>query len=236
MKNFALGLRAVLLSALFVTIPAVRAFTQTITFSVIHSAKNVGHLIAETKGDVTNIDYDYKDNGRGPTMKEVIRIGPGGLPVEWSIQGTTTFGSKVEEHFTQSGSHAEWMDSTGKNSATITEPGLYVAQSGSPWSEQIFAHALLHAPGMSKAILPKGTLRLEKGESLTLAGEGGAVQVTRYDLTGIDLSPTTVLLDNHGDLFAEVDPAALSSARDMKARIYGCANWPPTGRPSASSR
>lgn len=178
----------------------------TTTFAVISSGKNVGHLIAETQGDVTSVDYDYKNNGRGPTIKEVIRAGVEGLPVEWSIQGTTTFGSKIEEHFTQSASHAEWSDSAGKNSAPITEPRLYVAQAGSPWSEEIYVHALLHAPGMTKAILPKGTLRLEKGASLTLHGGDGLVQVTRYDLTGIDLSPTTLLTDDKGDLFAEVSP------------------------------
>jgi hypothetical protein len=102
---------------------------------VIYSGKNVGHLIAETKGDVTTIDYDYKTNGRGPTMPEVIRTGPEGLPVEWSIKGTITFGSKIEEHFSQTGAHAEWMDSTGRGSATISKPVLYVDQSGSPWSE-----------------------------------------------------------------------------------------------------
>jgi hypothetical protein len=52
--------------------------------------------------------------------------------VEWSIKGTATFGSKVEEHFSQTGSHAEWIDSTGKGSVTISKPALYVDQSGSP--------------------------------------------------------------------------------------------------------
>ena len=114
--------------------------------------------------------------------------------MEWSIKGTTILGSKVEEHFSQTSSHAEWMDSTGKGSATISKPALYVDQSGSPWAEQILAHALLHAPGMSRAILPGGMLRLEKGESLTLQGGEGPVRVTRYDLAGIYLSPSTVLL------------------------------------------
>jgi hypothetical protein len=183
------------------------AAAETATFSVIFGGKNVGHLIAETKGDLTTVDYDFKNNGRGPTMSEVIRTGPGGLPMEWSIKGTTTFGSKVEEHFSQTGSQAEWMDSNGKASATISKPALYVDQSGSPWSEQIHARALLHAPGMNMAVLPGGTLHLEKGETLTLQGGEGRVQVTRYDLTGINLSPSVVLLDPKGELFADVDPA-----------------------------
>ena|SRR5271167_2098270 len=122
-----LGISLVLVSL----VPSFAA-AETTTFSVIFAGKNVGRLIAETKGDLTTVDYDYKSDGRGPTISEVIRTGPEGLPVEWSIKGTTTFGSKVEEHFSQTGSRAEWMDSTGKGSATISKPALYVDQSGSP--------------------------------------------------------------------------------------------------------
>jgi hypothetical protein len=205
------------ISLLLVSLVPSFAAAQTTTFSVIFAGENIGHLIAETKGDLTTVDYDYKNNGRGPTMSEVIRTGPEGLPVEWSIKGTTTFGSKVEEHFSQTGSHAEWLDSAGRSSATISKPALYVDQSGSPWSEQILAHTLLHAPGMSMAVLPGGTLRLEKGETLTVQGGEGPVQVTRYDLAGIDLTPSIVLLDAKGDLFADVSPSFILIRKGYEA-------------------
>ena len=182
------------------------AAAQTTTFSVIIAGKTLGHMTATTQGDRTTVDFDYKDNGRGPTISEIIRTGSAGLPVEWSIKGATTFGSKVEEHFSQAGSRAEWLDSNGKGSAAITKPALYVDQSGSPWSEEIIARVLLPAPGMSMAVLPAGTLHLEKGESLTVQGGDGPVQVTRYDLLGIDLTPSTLLLDSKGHLFADVSP------------------------------
>ncbi|WP_216838876.1 amidohydrolase family protein [Caulobacter sp. S45] len=198
-KNAALSL------SLILTTPTL-ALAETANFSVIFGGKNVGHLIADTQGDRTLIDYDFKNNGRGPTMKETIRSNADGLPIAWTITGATTFGSKVDERFSQSGSHAEWVDSTGKGAATIRKPGLYVAQSGSPWSDQIIAHALLKAPGMSLDVLPGGTLRLEKGEALTVQGSGGPVQLTRYDLSGVNLNPGTMLLDAKGALFAEVSP------------------------------
>jgi len=197
-----------LLSVSLVLLALVPSFAaaETASFSVLYHGNNVGHLTAETEGGLTTIDYDYKNNGRGPTIAESIRTGPEGLPVEWSVKGTTTFGSKIEEYFRQTGTHAEWVDSTGKGSTSIAKPAVYVTQSGSAWSEQILAHALLHTPGLSMAVLPGGTLRLEKGETLTVKGSEGALQVTRYALTGIDLSPSNLLLDPKGDLFAEVSP------------------------------
>jgi len=173
---------------------------------MILAGKNIGHLIAETKGDLTTVDYDYKNNGRGPTISELIRTDPEGLPLEWTIKGTTAFGSKVEEHFSQKRGHAEWIDSVGKGSTAIDKPALYVDQGRSPWSEGIIARALLHAPGMRMGVLPGGTLHLDRGETLSMQGVGGRRLVTRYDLVGINLSPLMLLLDANGDLFAKVDP------------------------------
>ena len=188
---------------------ATLARSETTSFSVITGGKTVGHLIATTNGDLTTIDFDIKNNGRGPTIAETVRMGPGGIPVAWTITGATTFGSKVDEHFTQGAGKAEWTDATGLHSATVATPALYVDQNGSGWSDQVIAHALLKAPGMSMPVLPGGVLRLEKGESLTVAGAGGPLTVTRYDLTGVDLNPDVMLLDDKGDLFADVDPSGV---------------------------
>ena len=40
------------------------------------------------------------------------------MPVAWSITGTTTFGSKVNENFKRDKSRATWLDSTGKGQAS----------------------------------------------------------------------------------------------------------------------
>jgi imidazolonepropionase-like amidohydrolase len=92
-----------------------------------------------------------------------------------------------------------------------------VTQSGSPWSEQIIAHALLKAPGMRMAALPGGTLSLVKGETLTVQGSDGPLQVTRYDLGGIELEPTILLLDAKGDLFAEISPSSVIVRKGYEA-------------------
>src|SRR5688500_11177448 len=95
--------------ALTLFVPCVDA-AETKTFSVVRAGRNLGHLTATIDGDRTAVEFNVKDNGRGPTISETIRIGTHGLPVEWSINGTTTFGSKVDERFRQSGARAEWTD------------------------------------------------------------------------------------------------------------------------------
>jgi hypothetical protein len=185
------------------------AAADTARFTVITGGKRVGSLTATPASDETRIDYDVKDNGRGPTMAETIRLDADGLPLQWTITGTTTFGSKVSEHFVRKGPQATWVDSTGKGGATIATSSLYVAQSGSPWSDGVYARALLKSADRKLAVLPSGTLAIEAGETLTVQGDAGPIQVTRYDLSGINLKPDTILLDASGALFASVDPRVI---------------------------
>jgi imidazolonepropionase-like amidohydrolase len=52
-------------------------------------------------------------------------------------------------------------------------------------------------------------LRLEKGDTLSVGSGTNAIAVTRYDILGIDLTPSTILLDAKDDLFASVSPSAV---------------------------
>ena len=175
-------------------------------YSVIFGGKVVGHLNADVHGPRTTIDFDYKNNGRGPTMKEALTLDPAGLPTAWDISGATTFGSKVEEHFARSGTKASWSDAAGKGSADAGKRAIYIAQSGSPWATGLYARAIMKTGGNRLDALPGGTLTLDKGETITVNGGGKPLQVTRYEIGGIDTTPETILLDAKGDLFASVSP------------------------------
>jgi imidazolonepropionase-like amidohydrolase len=197
--------RAVLF-ALILTGPPV-ALAGTEQFTAIFGGKNVGHLTAVSDGNVISIDYDVKNNGRGPTKAETIRLDSDGLPTSWTVTGTTTFGSKIAEGFARTGSRAEWVDASGKDGALTDKPSLYVTQSGSPWADGLYARALLKSAARLLPALPGGVLHLEQGEAISVRGEPGTIEVTHYDLTGIDLNPESILLDKAGALFAVVDPS-----------------------------
>ena len=194
-----------LLLALLASSSSVSA-ADSARYTVIYGGQNVGHVYADTTANRTTVDYNVKNNGRGPTMAETITFGPDGLPTTWTISGTTTFGSKVNETFKRDKSRAVWLDSTGKGQASPKEPSVYVAQSGSPWSVQVYARALLKQPGMTMAALPGGKLRLEKFDAIDVQGKAGPLHVTRYELSGIQTDPDVMLLDADGNLFASVTP------------------------------
>jgi imidazolonepropionase-like amidohydrolase len=198
-------------------------------FTVITGGKNVGHLFAETSGSQVAIDFDIKNNGRGPTIREALTLGADGLPKAWTVDGATTFGSKVHESFVQEAGRASWQDATGKAAAAAPAPRLYVAQDASPWAYGLYTRALLKSGQDHIDVLPSGTLRLSKVTTLEVNGKAGTQRVTAYEVGGIDLAPTTILLDSDNQLFAEMSPTVIVVREGFEAeeeRLRGlAAQW-----------
>ena len=176
------------------------------SFSVIRGEKVVGHLTTTTGDGETRIVYDYKNNGRGPTMAETIKLDDKGLPTAWKITGATTFGSKVDEQFAQIGDSASWTDSVGSGKLDSADHRLYIGQSASPWALGLYARALLNDIDRTLPTLPAGNIRLEEGEEISVKGKSGGENVRSYTLSGLDLNPSYVLLDENQVMFAFITP------------------------------
>jgi imidazolonepropionase-like amidohydrolase len=173
---------------------------------VILGGRTIGHLRATADGNRVAVDFDYKNNGRGPTLAEQITLTQKGLPSAWTITGATTFGNKIDERFGQSAGRAEWRDSSGDGSVASDGEAVYVPQTASPWSLGLYARLLNRTVNKRMPALPSGTLTLKTGATLTMSGSGGTVRVTAYTLGGTNLTPDYVLLDTRGALFAVISP------------------------------
>jgi imidazolonepropionase-like amidohydrolase len=217
------------LAALLLQTPALAAVER---YTILTSSRTVGTLVADVKpgaaGEAVTIAYDYKNNGRGPTIAEALQVNAAGLPESWTVTGATTFGSKVDESFTLAGGKASWRDATGPGSAAATGPVLYVAQSASPWALSLYARALAKAGGTLPA-LPGGQLKLDKVASLELKGPGGAVPVTAHTVTGIRMEPDTLFLDGAQRMVAYATPDFIIVREGLEgeeARLRGLvAEW-----------
>ncbi|WP_455168619.1 amidohydrolase family protein, partial [Aegicerativicinus sediminis] len=175
------------------------------SYSVIISGTNVGHLNTEIIGDTVIVDYDYKNNGRGPTMQETIVLNRNGIPIKWDISGNTTFGNKVDEHYNYDGKMASWVDATGKDSTSTDLPLMYVAQSGSPYPIILAARSLLKSPDPELEVLPGGKLKLMEMESFSVDSDSTAIPLKSYALTGVDTDPLYFVLDDQLRLFAFIN-------------------------------
>jgi hypothetical protein len=98
------------------------AAPPTERFTVIFGGRNVGHLNVDSSGNRPVSDFDHNNNGRGPAMKEALTVDAGGLSFSGTVDGTTTFGSKVSERFALANSTARGIDSTGTGATKISRP------------------------------------------------------------------------------------------------------------------
>lgn len=187
--------------------PATAASTEgPESFSILIGGTRVGQLEARHTPDDSRIEYEYRNNGRGPTIHEKITIGENGLPTAWTISGATTFGNRIDEQFALNGGEASWKDATGAGKTVPLEPSIYIAQDASPYAIGVYARALLADDDHAMPVLPGGTLRLDEIEKLNVTGEDGETRVTAYALSGIDINPTYFLLDDNDDFFAVMSP------------------------------
>ncbi len=173
------------------------------SFTALVSGTRVGQMEVE-HGDVTNVGYEYRNNGRGPSVEEVIEFGNDGVPSSWSVTGATTFGNLIDEEFRIEEGRAYWTDTTGSSDADLAQANLYVAQEASPYALWVYSRLLLADADNSLAVLPGGELTLEAIDTFEVTGITETATITTYALSGINLNPSYFALDETGRLFASM--------------------------------
>lgn len=164
------------------------------TFTVLVGGTPIGALEIATSDDGYAIDYEYRNNGRGPTMVESVRLDENGLPESWSIEGASTFGNPIDESFEFVDGEARWTDNTGSDQAVPAGDAFYVPENASPYWLAIAARALIEQEDGRLAALPGGELSLSEIEDLDVTGDHGDRTVTSYALSGTGLNPTYFLM------------------------------------------
>ncbi|MFN5822265.1 MAG: amidohydrolase, partial [Novosphingobium sp.] len=185
-----------LAAAALATVLAAPALADQVEYRALIQERDVGHLKLDRQGQKIAVDYNIKQNGRGPT-----------------ITGRTTFGNAVNESFKRTAAGAEWRDLSGPGRIKGKDaPRYYSTQNGSPLDVAMLAKALLADSDRTMAVAPGGTARLTERDRRSFDGPEGKLEVVTYELSGLSLNPTYVTLDAKGDLFA------LSSAGFILAR------------------
>lgn len=204
MKDFVAALSAICLFG----IPAAPLAAQTTAYRVLVEGKDSGHLVVKTDASRISVDFDYKQNGRGPTFAEEITVDERGYPVAWTIRGTTTFGRPVDEYFRVENGVASWRDTTGSAEASVDgEHRMYVSQAGSFYSLALLARALLESPDRRLEVYPAGEATIVPRDTLAFDGPDGEIEATTYEIYGLAMNPLSVMLDQEGRFFAVASPS-----------------------------
>jgi hypothetical protein len=186
---------------------------EVLRYSVVFSGKTNGTQTT-TVGDDGRIvvDYTYRNNGRGPDLRDETVLAADGTQVSYSAKGKSTFGSPIEETFRRAGERGTWQTLAGRGVIETEQPAVYVPESilseCSPESTAIITRAVLRSQSRSFAALPGGKLSAEKVKDTTADTADGRIDISLYALHGLTTHPVFVWLtsDDSHRLFASISP------------------------------
>lgn len=172
-----------------------------------------GEQIVDISADgLIKVKFVYKDNGRGPEIEESIRLNQDGTIASYSGVGKSTFGSAINEGFSQQGKQASWYAGTKKGSITTDASAMYMPVEGSFELASIAIGAIAKSATDSIDLLPSGKLEQQVVSDLIVEKAGEKQKVQLLVQTGLGLEPafvwSTIGEDPH--LFAYIYPGSLT--------------------------
>lgn len=187
-----------------------QAQAQTHRYSILFSGDVRGAQTTTVAPDGRiSVDFSYRNNGRGPDVKEEIVLARDGTPSSHRVTGKSTFGAPMDEGYTREGGTARWFSNAGRGEAKGAQAAAYYPVSeSSPIADALLARALARRADKRLALLPAGEVRLSRLHEQKLEAGGKRRTVALYALTGINYTPNYVWLTPEPELrlFAAVVP------------------------------
>ena len=169
-----------------------------------------------------SVHYEYQNKGRGPKLDASYRLTPDGVPQKLDIQGENYHKAQVSEHFSLRKTLAQWQNDAGRGQRSVGTPVFYNSVYGPPEELTLLVRALLKAPQNKMTLLPEGEARLRRLDDLVIGGHAGTRRVILYTISGLDLQPEYVWLDELGRFFADTDrfsPMVLEGFQDTLPQL-----------------
>ena len=187
-------MRTIIAAAAALASMAALADTTT-RYTVLIQDRPSGSQVTTVHGDGRiEVDFSYRDNGRGPDTKEQLRLAPDGTLGSFDVTGKSTFGAPIDEHFSRKGQNAQWRSLADHGTAVLTAPAAYLPNDSSFEPLAILTRAALRqSQGRIKA-LPGGEITVAKVLDASVQKGSRTQAVARYSITGIDVRPDFVWL------------------------------------------
>ncbi|MEK8049728.1 amidohydrolase family protein [Ideonella sp. DXS22W] len=136
-----------------------------------------------------SVRYAYKDNGRGPETVEQVRLADDGSLLSYRVQGTSTFGSAIDEHFAREAGRVRWQSPVDRGDRGHEGAALYAAMGGSPALDAVAVAALARRADRALPLLPSGRLSQRVLDRFELVQGGQRQRLQLLAHTGLGLSP-----------------------------------------------
>ncbi len=189
------------------------AAAETIRYvALVDGGTKAGEQVVRKDDDGTiHVDFVFKDNGRGPELKEEYSLAADGTYSQYKVSGTSTFGAKVDESYTRTGDNAEWKSTSDHGSQSLSGTALYSALGGTPDGFSVAMTALSKRGDGKLPLIPSGTLTVRRIADAEVSRGPDRRRVQLVAMTGVGLTPAFAWATS-GDnprLFAFIYPGFL---------------------------
>jgi hypothetical protein len=159
--------------------------------------------VATQSAESARAEYSFNDRGRGDHITATWKLDTEGVPTGYSGSGNDYMKAPVSESFEISGGKAVWQNRAEHGERSVTGEAFYMPNNAPPEFVGVLARALLKSPEHRLPLLPAGEAHIASVGSVSVqAANGPAIELTQYQITGLDFSPTPVWLDHDGNTAA----------------------------------
>ena len=175
-----------------VMLPGAVGAAETIEYlALVDGGKQAGHqTVVHGDDGVTRVDFLFKDNGRGPELKEEYVLAADGTFSTYAVKGTSTFGAPVDESFRVENGVAIWKSTSDAGEQSLTAGAAYSPLGGSPQSLAVAFSALGRRADGKLPLIPSGTLTMRTVTEVEVVKDTETRKVQLVMLTGIGFTPT----------------------------------------------
>ncbi|MGM9480737.1 amidohydrolase family protein [Roseateles sp. NT4] len=157
-------------------------------YVVLGQNEVAGHLRVETTADGRiETDYSYRDNGRGPDLKESFRLAANGAPRDYRGRGRSTMGAEIAEDFDVADARARWRSRADSGETPAGEDFVFIPLEASPGYYGALVSMLLAQADGSAATL--GGLRIRAEVLARLTPDAATGPLALVAVTGADAQP-----------------------------------------------
>lgn len=159
--------------------------------ALVDDGRQAGEQVVTPQADGSvEVEFIFKDNGRGPELKERYTLAPDGTFRSYRVDGTSTFGAPVEESFELVDGIARWTSTSDDGRQPVPDGAQYAPLGGSPAVLSVAIQALSKRLDGKLPLIPGGTLTMRPVEVASVGRDGTHRDVQLVALTGLGLTPT----------------------------------------------
>ncbi|TWT23190.1 amidohydrolase family protein [Luteimonas marina] len=179
-----------LLLALALAAPVHAAQTLRYVALVDGGTKAGQQTVVQGDDGVTRVDFIFKDNGRGPELKEEFTLNADGTFRTYRVSGTSTFGAPVDESFEFADGVARWKSTSDAGEQRVAPGAQYSPLGGTPAVASVAMAALAARPDGRLPLIPSGTLSARKVAEAQVRKGDEARTVQLLAVTGVGFTPS----------------------------------------------